>query len=196
MKVLTTTEARQWCSQAELVMTRDFSLRYKGAAQNKFFITAPEEHRKIVVLARAMLMFREEANFSGGLLWLQRWDIGSPQLVRVGWRILEDIRRAHGELRSLEAAPAQSFRDDELVELHAFLVQAIAFGWVTDFVPSARGFFLHFKDNRQICVAAESPETLRELRIHFQQWHPTDEDPMVLRRRAFEKTVGKARRAG
>jgi hypothetical protein len=177
-------------------MTRDLSLQYRGSKGNKFFITAPEEHREIVFLARAMMTFRGEADFSGGLLWLRRWDIGSPQLVRVGWRILEDVRRAHGEHQSLEVAPAQLFRDDEFVELHAFLIQAIAFGWVTDFIPSAGDFFLHLKDNRQVCVATKSPNTLTELRTYFQQWHPTDEDPMVLKQRAFEKTVGKARRAG
>jgi hypothetical protein len=194
MKTLTATEARRWCSQAEVIMTRDSTLRYKNAAEYKFFITAPEEHREIVFLARAMVTFRGEVDFCGGLLWLQRWDIGSPQLVRVGWRILEGIRRAHGELHSLEAAPAQLFRDDELVELHAFLIQVIAFGWVSDFIPSAGGFFLHFKDNLQICVTAKSPETLKELRTYFQQWHPTDEDPMVLKLKSFEKTVGKGGR--
>jgi hypothetical protein len=192
MKALTTTEARQWCSRSELVMTRDFSLKYNSASENKFFLTAPEEHREILVLARAVLIFRGEANFTGGLLWLQRWSIGSPQLVRAGWRILEDIRRAHGELRSLETAPAQLFRDDELVELHAFLIQAIAFGWVTDFIPSAGGFFFHFKDNRQICVATKSMETLNELRSHFQHWHPTDEDPMVAKMASMKKARHKA----
>jgi hypothetical protein len=187
MKALTTTEARQWCSQARLGMTGDLTLRYKGKAQNKFFITAPEEHRRIVVLARALLVFRGEANFSGGMLWLQRWDIGSPQFVRAGWRILEDIRRAHGEVRSLEIAPAQLFRDDELVALHAFLIQVTAFGWVSDYVPSGEGFYIHFKDNRQVCVTAQSPETLNELRVHLQQWHPTEEDPMVLKMKSMNK---------
>ncbi|HEY6128262.1 MAG TPA: hypothetical protein VIW23_08785 [Candidatus Acidoferrum sp.] len=189
MRSMTSDEARKWCSQdaVRLSLTRDEVLRYKSAGKHKLFVTAPQEHRRIIVLARTILLFRGEADFSGGLLWLRRWDIGSPQLVRVGWRILEDIRRAHGESRSLEVAPAQLFRDDELVELHAFLVQAIAFGWVADFIPSTGGFFAHFKDNRQVCLFADSSETLKEMRTSFRDWKPTDQDPMVAKMELIRK---------
>jgi hypothetical protein len=190
MKAMTTDEAKKWCSNEAtgLRLTHDGVLSYRRPGEHRFFITAPEEHREIVVLTRHILVFRGEENFSGGLLWLHRWDIGSPQLVRVGWRILEDIRRAHGELQSLETAPAQLFREDEIVELHAFLIQAIAFGWLADFIPCSTGSFLHFKTNRQICFTAESAETLRELRTAFQEWNPTDEDPMVAKMASIERS--------
>jgi len=186
---MTSDEARKWCSQGAigLTLTRNDTLRYRSPGEHKFFVTAPEEHRDIVFLARHILSFRGEAVFGGGLLWLRRWDIGSPQLVRVGWRILEDIRRAHGESRSLEVAPAQLFRDDEFVELHAFLVQTIAFGWVADYIPSSGGFFAHFKDNRQVRLSAESLETSKEMRSSFHEWNPTHEDPMVAKMALMRK---------
>lgn len=187
MKAMNAAEARKWCSEVGLV-TKDYTLRFESAGEHKFFAEAPEEHRMIAAFAYHVLAFRSEVSFGGGLLWLQRWDIGSPQLVRPGWRVMEDIRRAHGELRSLEAAPAQFFRDDEFVELHAFLIQVIGFGWVTDYVPCDGRFFLHFKDDRQICFMAESPETLKELRNAFQKWNPTDEDPFAAKLRSMEKS--------
>ena len=137
-----------------------------------------------------ILAFRGEAGFSGGLLWLRRWNIGSPQAVRTGWRVLEDIRRARGEVRSLEVAPAQFFREDEFVELHAFLIQTIGFGWVADYIPYTGNFFVHFKDNRQICFTAKASETLKELRTTFQKWTPTDQDPMVVRMQEMERARG------
>src|SRR5882724_10234723 len=183
MQSMTRHEAQKWCSQdaTGLQVTSEDILRYDGADEHKFFVAAPPEYYKIVVLTRAILLFAGEAGFSGGFIWLQRWDIGSPQLVRVGWRILEDIRRAHGDSRSLEIAPAQLFRDDELVELHAFLAQAVGFGWLADYVACTGKFFVHFKTNGQICFTAKSAETLQTLRTSFQEWNPTDEDPMVLR---------------
>jgi hypothetical protein len=189
MKAITNEETMKWCSQdaVGLKMTRNDVLRYKDPDEHKFFVTIPEEHREIVVLARTMLTFRGEVNFSGGMLWLRWWEIGSPQLARVGWRILEDIRRAHGESRSLEVAPSQLFRDDEFVELHAFLTQVMCFGWVAEYVPSTDGFFLHFKDNRQVCFFARAAETLQELRTALKEWNPTDEDPMVVKMAAMEK---------
>jgi hypothetical protein len=189
MKAMTPIEAREWCSQGStgLHVTRDEILRYKRSEEHKFFITAPEEHRMIAFLARTLPCFRGEANFSGGFLWLRRWDIGSRPEVSSGWLILESVRRAHGELRSLEVADAQYFREDEFAELHVFLIQTIAYGWVADYVPCAGGYFLHFKDNRQICFTAESAGTLKELRTAYQRWNPTDEDPMVVKMALIRK---------
>ncbi len=194
MKAMTSAEARKWCSQdaVGLRVGRYDSLSYRRRKEHMFFIAAPEEHRMITALAYHILNCRGERSFSGGLLWLQRWDIGSPQMVRPGWLILENIRRAHGEMRSLEVAPAQFFRDDELVELHAFLNQAIAFGWVTDYVPCAGHFFIHFKDNRQVRFTAESPVTLKELRIEFQRWKPTHKDPTVEKMISIERARKRA----
>jgi len=196
MKAMTTAEARKWCSRKSLglkVGPYDF-LRYRKSKEHEFFITAPEEHRMITALSYHILNWRGAESFSGGMLWLQRWDIGSPQMVRPGWLILENIRRAHGELRSLEIAPAQFFRDDELVKLHAFLNQAIAFGWVTDYIPFSGHFFIHFKDNRQVRFTAESSETLKELRTEFQRWDPTDKDPMVEKMMSLERARKRVRR--
>src|ERR1051326_7494254 len=108
MRSMTSDGARKWCSQdaVRLSLTRDEVLGYKSAGKHKLFVTAPQEHRGIIVLARTILLFRGEADFTGGLLWLRRWYIGSPQLVRVGWRILEEMRRGNAESRSLEVAPA------------------------------------------------------------------------------------------
>jgi hypothetical protein len=178
---MTSAEAREWCSQdaVGLRVDRYDLLRYKQPKQHSFFVQAPEELRLITAFAYHILTFPDAVSFGGGLLWLKRWNIGSPQMASPGWLILESIRRTHGELRSLEVAGAQIFRDSELVELHAFLIQVVAFGWVTDYVASAGRFFLHFKDNRQICFTAESPITLKELRASFQRWNPTDKDPML-----------------
>lgn len=189
MPAITSTKARRWCSQgtAGFRMTRDESLRFMQPGEHKVFIVASEEHRLIKVLAREFPAFRNEEFFSGGLLWLRRWDIGSPQLVKPGWLVLEGIPPAHGELRSLEGAAAQIFGEDEPVELHAFLIQAIASGGVIGLVPFAGGFFLHFEDNRHICVTAESPETLKELRKSFQRWNPAHEDRVVARMISMQK---------
>jgi len=168
-------------------MTRDGLLKYKGSTANRFFVLAPDVFREITVFSRAVLTFRGEDDFSGGMLWLRRWDIGSPQLVRVGWRIVEKMRQAQGESRPLESAPAAIFRDDELIELHALLVQVIGFGWVADFVRPTGDFFLHFKSNRQVCFTADSASTLKELREAFSEWNPTDDDPMLVKMRAIEK---------
>jgi|HubBroStandDraft_6_1064221.scaffolds.fasta_scaffold273013_1 hypothetical protein len=191
MQSLSAHEAKQWCLSAGLKLAPDGRLRYKRATTDRFFLGEPEEHRRIVLLARSLSLFRNEADFAGGLLWLRRWNIGAPEMVRAGWLILENIRRAHGDSRSLELAPAQLFRSDESAELQCFLIQVIAFGWVVEFVPSSGQFFAHFKDNGQICVESDSQDTQRELRKYLEGWSLTNEDPMV----AQIATLAKRRRA-
>jgi hypothetical protein len=193
MKSMTVDEAKDWFLQTGLRLTKENVLRYKPSRERRFFVSAPEEFRRIMPFTRNILTFRGEAAFSGGLIWLRRWNIGTPQFIKVGWKIIEDIRRAHGDLRSLELAPAQLFRDDELLELHAFLVQIIGFWWVAEFVPPTGGFFVHFKDNRQVCFMSESTESLAELRAAFGQWNPTDNDPMVERLAELEKARPRGR---
>jgi hypothetical protein len=185
---MTDAEALDWCSKRslDLRLNREGDLSLKSSKPRRFFIAAPEEHRRVIVLVRHILCFAGETSFHGGMLWLRRWDIGSPQLVRVGWKILEGMRRGHGDSKPLDIAPAQMFRDDDLVEAHAFLVQVIAFGWVADYVPIGAKYFLHFKDNRQICFSSAA-EPAKELHNAFQMWNPTDEDPMLVEMRRIEK---------
>ena len=186
MRSLEEREAIEWCATANLKPKSDGLLRYPGNGANRFFLTAPEEHREIVVLATDIASFRGPSDFYGGLIWLRRWDIGSPRLVETGWSVLENIRRAHGDLRPLDLAPAQFFRSDEPTELRSFLIQVIAYGWVAEYVPCSGRLFYHFKDNRQVCVTSEHAEASAEVRTHFQEWNPTDEDPMGLKMRAPE----------
>jgi hypothetical protein len=195
MRVMSYDEAKGWCSSVGPKLTRNgLALHYPRSRKHQFFVEAPEEFRGITYLTRCLLAHKGEADFYGGLLWLRRWDIGSPQAIRIGWRIIESFRQGKGAPQSLEVAPAQLFRDDEFVDLQAFLIQAIGYGWVAHYVPSAGGFFVHFKDNRQVCFTAESADMLKELRAAFSRWNPTDEDPMLLRMKEFERKL--RRRAG
>lgn len=178
---MTSEDALKWCRQVGLRASKDRQLSCEGADQNRFFVQAPREFQKIVVFARQLITLGGEGAFNGGLILLQRWDIGSPQSVCVGWQIIEDVRRAHGDLRPLDLAPAQLFRNDEFTHLHSFLLQVMGFGWVADYVPSSGGFFVHFKDNGQMCFMSCSSDTLCGLRRALSGWQPTDEDPMTVK---------------
>jgi hypothetical protein len=187
MEVLTAAEVKEWCGRVGLILDEDELLAYPSAEKRELFIRAPAEFRKILVLAHGLTTFRSQAHFSGGMLWLRRWDL--HPMSSVGWRMLEGNRRGSGDLRSLDSAPAQYFREDELLDLQAHLVQVIGFGWVAEYVPAVGGFVLRFKDNGRIRVIANTEADLAELRKHLEDWSPTDKDPMVeeLRRREAER---------
>jgi hypothetical protein len=98
-------------------------------------------------------------------------------MVRPGWKILEGMRRAQGDLRSLDIAPAQAFRHDELVELHAWLIQVMAYGWFAYFVPSIGDYYVLFTTTGRILFTAKSSETLDTLFSGLKSWGPTKENP-------------------
>jgi hypothetical protein len=49
------------------------------------------------------------------------------------------MRMGYGELRALEAANAHWFRADEVVDLAAFIVPCLVYGWDAYIVPANAG---------------------------------------------------------
>ncbi len=168
-------EARWWCTQggkSDLRLTRQDVLSYGKRKEFTFRLKNPLEHRGIVALAQEILSIQSERGFSGGLIWFHMWCVGSPELVEPGWKIIEGMRRAQGDLRSLDIAPAQVFRQDERVELHAFLIQMMAYGWSGYYVPSAEDFFLDFRTSERFFCVAKSGERLKTLSLLLKSWKP------------------------
>lgn len=180
MQSQTAKEARWWCTQggeSDLKVSRQDVLSYGKRREHTFRVKNQPEHRSMVSLSYHLLKIQSERGFSGGLIWFHMWHAGSPEWVKPGWRIIEDMRRAHGDLRSLDVAPAQVFRDDEFVELHAFLIQMMAFGWSGYYVPSAEDFFLDFRTSERFFCVAKSAEMLNALYSSLKSWKPAKEVP-------------------
>jgi hypothetical protein len=190
-------EARWWCTQggeSEMRLARHDVLSYGRRKEYTFRIKNPPEHRRIVALAHDILTIQSQRGFSGGLVWFHAWEFGSPELVKPGWKIIESMRRAQGDPRCLDIAPGQVFREDELVELHAFLIQMMAFGWSGYYVPSAEDFFLDFRTSERFFCVAKSEERLRLLSSSLKPWKPASEIPrfpkaMTKREAAAQKPV-------
>lgn len=177
MQALTTEEARRWCAQGfnSLRVTKEDLLHYKTRRRFGFKIPIPSEFRRIALLCDDLLSFTGSHDFEGGLLWLARWDVGLTNIVRVGWKTLEDIRRAHGNLQSLEVAPAQLFRRDEFVDLQAFLLYTMAYEWSGYLVPRNGGFFVDIRASSRIFCMASSQETNERLFERLSKWQPSRE---------------------
>lgn len=180
MQSQTVKEARWWCTQggkSDMKISRQDVLSYGKRIEHTFRVKNPSEHRRIVALVLDILSIQRKRGFSGGLIWFHMWYVGSPELAKPGWRIIEDIRRAHGDLRSLDIAPGQLFRDDEFVELHAFLIQMMAYGWSGYYLPSTEDFFLDFRTSERFFCVAKSAERLDELHSKLKSWNPMKQVP-------------------
>jgi hypothetical protein len=174
METLTDDEARLWCIQGfgSLRLTNEDLPYYKSRQRFGFKITIPTEFRRIAVLSHDLVTFTGGHDFNGGLIWLQRWDIGTNWIIRAGWRTLEDIRRAHGSPQSLEIAPAQVFRSDEFVEFHAFVLYIMSYEWQGLLLPRKGEFFADIRPNRTIICETASKEVRENLCQHLEKWQP------------------------
>jgi hypothetical protein len=179
MKSLTIDEARQYCNQPYLCLAvdeHDF-LYYDVSEEHRFFINPPPEHRRIVKLTYDLLTVSPINCFDGGLIWLYGWQLGTPWMIQPGWKILEDMRRAHGDARSLDLAPAQYFREDEFVDLHAYLIQVVAYGWPACYLPSGSRFFVEFRSSERAFFYFKELAMLDELYSKLALWEPKKDDP-------------------
>ena len=177
MQSMTIEESRSWCCQdaTSLKLTSEDTLYYQNEEEPSFMVKAPLEDRRLAALTHDILMLSDPSMFDGGFVWLRQWKVGVSELARPGWRIIEAIRRAHGDPRSLDIAPGQLFRHDEFVELHAFLIQIMAYGWGAYFVPSFGDYLLHFRTSDKFFCKARSAEKLAELYSALKPWKPSKE---------------------
>ena len=148
MWFVTDAEVLQWLAKDEWnhgIKADGTSLYYASSDANCIELRFPETPLRVTYFARVipMLGIENESLFYGALLWITLSTIGSPQLEKTGWKLIERMRQGFGENRSLQVASAHFFRDDELVDLSAFLIPCFVFGWDAYVVPnSSNDFFV------------------------------------------------------
>jgi hypothetical protein len=100
------------------------------------------------------------------------WDVGADYLKPLGWRIIEDMRRAKGDSRSLDVAPAQIFREDEQLALQLFMMTTLGNGWPGCFVPSIGDFFVVFRSSHRLFFHCQTEHALNRLMGQLKEFEP------------------------
>jgi len=98
-------------------------LYYDTPEANCIELKFPEKPMQVPYFTRVLSLLNTESeeHFNGALLWITLSTIGSPQLEKIGWKLVEKMRLAFGETRPLGVAPGHWFRSDEFVELKRLL---------------------------------------------------------------------------
>jgi hypothetical protein len=126
-----------------------------------------------------MLGIEDESLFCGGLLWITLSTIGSPQLEKTGWKLVEKMRQGFGENRPLQTASGHFFRSDELVDLCAFLLPCFVFGWDAYIVPSSNNdFFVRVSHDEYWGVVARTREAYDKLFSELKDLNPMESSGM------------------
>jgi len=178
MDVMTDAEVRQFTIKnswsSGLSIDEVGEIYYKNPEANCVTLAYPDTALRVTYVARvvSMLGATDEADFNGALLWLRLWTIGSPQLEKSGWRMMERMRMGFGELRSLDIASGHWFRLDEVADLAAFIVPCFVYGWDAYVVPAAGDCFAFISHDQFWCVATRNPEAYARVGQHFSDLEP------------------------
>ncbi|HLW43163.1 MAG TPA: hypothetical protein VKS00_01675 [Candidatus Acidoferrales bacterium] len=184
MQVATDAEVVKWLAENEWnhgIRADGTALYYADSGADCFELKFPETPLRITHFARvaSMLGISEESLFYGALLWITLSTIGSPQLEKSGWKLVEKMRQGYGENRPLQTASGHFFRDDELVDLTAFLVPCFVYGWDAYVVPNARNdFFLRISHDEYWVVVARTKETYDKLFSKLKGLNPKESPGM------------------
>ena len=183
MKALQIDELRTWFDESPSGIKVDPAgyLRYPTHNLVGLRLAVPAEAQKTAALAASILSVEDDGGYYGGLLWFTNWDIGTPQIERCGLRILEQMRRGYGVTASVENAPAQLFRTDEMTDVQAFLTLPMLFGWDAYFAPHGTRYFAYVRRNGSLFLVTDKEPVLDKLRAVLNPYRPASELPTYLR---------------
>jgi hypothetical protein len=138
-----------------------WALRYDDPEANALYLKFPETPLQAPYFSRvvSMLGAEDESMFYGALLWITLSDIGSPQIEKTGWAMVEMMRRSFGENRPLEVAPGHWFRNGAVVELAAFILPCFVFGWDAYIIPDRGDLFIHISHDEYWAVITKNVAT-------------------------------------
>ncbi len=159
-------------------------LYYDNAEANCIELKFPDTPMRVPYFTRVLSLLNTdtEEHFNGALLWLTLWDIGSPQLEKIGWKLVEKMRLGFGETRPIGVAPGHWFRSDEFVELNAFLLPCFIFGWDAYLAPSGQDYFVHISHDEFWVVVTKTAAAHKELLEQLKSLDPQSAHPRRLER--------------
>ena len=177
MQTLTDKEAMDWCKQWPLKFEFDSEGSLCPFTDGKAYRVdiSKMQWRDLLPTATsvAFLGSRTGELFCGGLVWIRRMGITSPDWERVALRTLERFRMGYGENRSIEVARAHLFRNDESSDVATVLLLAMLAEWDTIFVPPSGDWVAFIDHDDHITVNAKSAEIAEDLRPSLETWGST-----------------------
>ncbi len=183
MKTLSFNDLVQWCSESPsgVKLESPNHLHYETSEIFGFRVDIPSEAPRVVALVYSLLAVEEDTGYYGGMIWYTNYDMGTPEIERCGLRILEQMRRGYGGVESVENAPAQLFRSDEIVDNHAFLTLPLLWGWDAYFMPHGTRYFAYSRQNGSLYLVTDNEQVFRKLGAACAAYNPVIELPTYLR---------------
>lgn len=186
MKTLNNDEAVQWITSTGVHAYHEFveecphasGEKYKRSVKGLLFqseqlfrirVPLPEQPYRIVILASYLLPYLE-AQFQPCILWFTDWGMWNDHHERVGYRLMNLLRAAHGESRPLIETPAHVFDSSEVVDAQTLLATAILMSWDVYLVPMDGKFLVFNSHDEYVDVESTDRATHEALFRDLKDW--------------------------
>jgi hypothetical protein len=172
MRFLTTEEAKVWCEAHGLQVTANRHLKYDIANQHSFSIGLEDKPSRVIALADYLVPTWKDVSFSGALLWIRERGIWGDYSENTGAMIVRQMRLGRGETGPLDLKPGYLFGAEELIELHAYFLIPLLFGWDAYLIPDGAEYFLSVSHDGVVEAVGRTPQAIEQLRQRVLCWGP------------------------
>lgn len=184
MNGMTNEEVRQFLVKNEWatgIKVENDQLSYDDPEAKALYLKFPETPLRATYFARvaSLLGAEDESMFYGAVLWITLHGIGSPQLEKTGWAMIDMMRRSFGENRPLGVAPGQWFRNGANIDLAAFILTCFVFGWDAYIIPSRGDLFVHISHDEFWAVVTRNDESHRRILPALRDLEPEDDQSLI-----------------
>ncbi len=169
-RFLTTDEASAWCVARQLRVTAARFLDYDLETVCYFSAKIEERASRVIALGDHMLPAWDAQRFSGALLWIRERGIWGDYSESSAELILRKMRLGVGEVSSLDERPAHLFEENELSEMHSFLLVPLLFGWDVFLVPEGLGYFYFCSHDAVLELIGSAPGAAQPARERLRDW--------------------------
>lgn len=181
MRVMSDDDAVSWCEGAGFVVDDTVSstrVKPADAHGSRLRIGISGDATDIVGLAYVLAMTGvpdyEEDAFSGALIWLQRWEIWSESIDRVGYALVDGIRARSEVARDMDATPAQLFVGGEFIGAHTCLSLPMLFQWDAYFLPAHGHFAAFLSHEGHLDFVPRNQQVQEAILQRFERWSPRE----------------------
>ena len=160
MKFLTSVECSKWCDLHRYQLLSDefpVQVDFEDYLVGRFPI--PIDAGRRVAISKMLFNFflAKEPEF---LLWITDWSVW-PSGEHMP--LAMDVRRAHGDSRTIKEAPGHIFRiGDENTSL-TFMAITILFLWDAYILPSNNSSFVHLSHDEYVTVFNRGPQQRQDI---------------------------------
>jgi hypothetical protein len=175
VKFFTPEEAKTWCQARGLKVTADRYLYYEQENSHCFTVSLEDKPSRVIALAEYLVPAWVDVPFGGALLWVRERGIWSDYSEKTGAMIVQQMRLAKGENKSLETRPGHLFWPEEPIEMHSYFVIPMLFGWDAFVVPESGNYFIFVSHDGFAEVVGRGAENAEEVRRRVLDWNPKED---------------------